>query len=108
MLKGFVIIATLALPLLGCSPQTPTEDPLDWWRIQCDELHSQIIGMSQDDNPFSPEILKFTGGIKVNRTGERLDCFGEVRTTNGEFYIRYYLEKDSDGDEFIGYELEPP
>jgi len=87
--------------------ESNAEDPLDWWRITCDELHSDIIMMSK--NSDGPEILRFVGdtGLKTGRTGERLDCFAEVLTTVGKFYIDYFLERDPDGAEFVGYKLDP-
>lgn len=101
-----LVAGLMALALVACESLTPTEDPLDSWRITCEELHDDIITMSKSSGL---EILKFVGdaGLRTNRTSERLDCFSEVRTARGKFYIDYYLGRDPDGEQFIGYELNP-
>ena len=80
---------------------------MDWWRITCNELHRDIIKLSKGSG--GPEITKFIhdASLKTGRTSKRLDCFSEVRTTMGRFYIDFYLERDPDGEQFVGYELDP-
>ena len=109
-----VLIATVITSMVWPASEPDTlggqgsaEDPSDWWRITCDELHRDIIRMSKMSD--GPEILGFVGdaGLNTGRTGKRLDCFAEVRTTVGKFYIDYFLERDPGGEEFIGYKLDP-
>ena len=75
----------------------------------CEELKDRVIELSEEQqNPFSPLILKVSEIEETSRTAERLNCHGIARLNNGaQEGIVFHIEEDVDGDFFYGYEVAP-
>ena len=74
----------------------------------CEDLAPRIIELSKEKRgPFNAQILKLYD-IKKNDTQNTkrvLDCIATAKTDRSDdAVISFYLEEDSDGDRFIGYE----
>lgn len=86
---GMCIIA-----LAGCAvPET------------CEELAPQIVELSeQDTRPFSATFLKLYDIEEIEGT-RKLECTANAKlSSGGNSAIKFYLEEDADGDQFIGYQ----
>ena len=99
----------------------------------CDSLVPHIVQMTVDQATVdSPAMMKLSSIERLNRQadclkllmpsaltseakasseeycankveGIVLDCTGTARFPNGKPLVRFYLERDPDGDEFVGY-----
>ena len=94
---------------------TPTNTPSPLSRIECDNklLQASIIDLSVSakDNNRGITMLKIYNAQEVNRTDKRLDCRGEAmlsvsRDLNDLYNVSYYVEFDSEGEPFIGFNWE--
>ena len=80
---------------------------IDLATYSCGELKDRVIELSEEQqNPFSPVILKVSEIEETSRTAKRLDCYGVARLNNGgQEGIVFHIEEDVDGDFFYGYEV---
>ena len=69
----------------------------------CEALAPQIVDLS-DDKPL--KILKLRNIEAVKGTKYLLECNATAKMNNGrDSAITFHLERDEEGDHFIGYEL---
>ena len=75
-------------------------------QVQCEDLIPQVISLSEDNqNALRPAILKVYDARRVSRSASRVECEGRAKMSRGDMQgLIFYLEEDSDGDRFIGYE----
>ena len=101
-MRTFSLLLAIALITIGCGSVTFTEIKT------CDDLAPQIIELTEEqEGPFSRAVLKLYDIEEVNPTGYVLECKANAKWNKGEEgTIKFYLEEDNDGDQFIGYEAE--
>ena len=96
----------IALMLMVLSMSCDAVLGIDLATYGCGELKDRVIELSEEQqNPFSPVILKVSEIEETSRTAKRLDCYGVARLNNGgQEGIAFHIEEDVDGDFLYGYE----
>ena len=105
MEKLMATVALMVISLLvftGCGASLTTPET-------CEDLAPMIIELSEDnEGPFSGRIIKLYEIDEVRGASDRvIDCKANAKwSRGGDSGINFYMEEDSDGDRFIGYERE--
>ena len=105
MRAALSVALVFAVVTIGCNSVLGIEIAT----YSCEDLKDDVVELSEEQqNPFSPAILKISDIDERVRTATRLVCTGTARLNNGsEERILYHIEEDADGDFLYGYEIDP-
>ena len=93
------------------TPPTVTQTPsLAGWT--CEGLLSEILEINEKavaEDPREDKVLNVYDVEETKRSGDRLDCAGLARTTQGSDNKRidFHRARDRDGNQVLGYQLVP-
>ena len=85
----------------------PTPSLVSW---TCEELLPEILQLNEEsvaEDPNSDKILRVYDVEEANRSEDRLDCTGLVRTSQGsdDKRLDFHTKQNKNGDRIIGYRL---